>query len=143
MKLAMTALEPLHSASSSSLSCARARDRREWTVPTGTPRVAATSAGESLSIPLRAMMLRPRRLRLSGSPMKASFRHRLIERFLESGPDPVLTDLTIAEAARAAGGLPASGVSNVHGMATLWWSERQLKDRFEQAWVCVTLGENG
>jgi signal transduction histidine kinase len=104
--------------------------------------VVSALLGRIDEAPVRAA-LRTRLLGSAGPPMKASFRHRSIERFLESVPDPVLADLATAEAARAAGGLPATGVSKTLESGTLWWSERQLKDRFEQAGVGVTLGENG
>ncbi len=104
--------------------------------------VVSALLGRLDEAPVRAA-LRDRLLGAAGPPMKASFRHRSIERFLESGPDPVLADLATAEAARAAGGLPAGGVGKPIETATLWWSERQLMERFEQAGVGVTLGENG
>jgi signal transduction histidine kinase len=104
--------------------------------------VVSALLGRIDEAPVRAA-LRARLFGSAGPPLKASFRHRSIERFLENVPDPVLADLAIAEAARAAGGLPASGVSKAIEGGTLWWSERQLEDRFEQAGVGVTLGDNG
>lgn len=88
-------------------------------------------------------VLRDRLLGKSGPPMKSSFRHRAIERFLEAGPDPVLADLGMAESWWATGNMPPSGIAAPRDGGTLWWSERQLLDRFEQAGVTVTLGEDG
>ena len=98
---------------------------------------------ERLDEPLVREVLRDRLLGKSGPPMKASFRHRAIERFLEKESDPILADLGEAAAWEAAGELPPSGSLNSQAGVTLWWSERNLKERFEQAGVEVTLGQNG
>lgn len=115
----------------------------QWgSTESGRDPVVSALLGRIDEAPVRTA-LRLRLLGATGPPMKASFRHRAIERFLESGPDPVLADLGIADAARAAGQVPATGVSTPFEKGTLWWSECQLQDRFEKAGVSVTLGENG
>jgi signal transduction histidine kinase len=98
---------------------------------------------ERIDEPIVRDALRDRLLGKTGPPMKSSFRHRAIERFLEAGPDLVLADLGMAEGFRAAGTMPPTGITVPRDGGTLWWSEGQLRDRFEQAGVTVRLGENG
>ena len=89
------------------------------------------------------IILRDRLLGKSGPPMRASFWSRSIERYLESGKDPILASLGRAQAWRAAEQVPGEGLSFTSGDHTLWWSDDDLRERFETAGVTVALGENG
>lgn len=90
-------------------------------------------------------LLRGRLLGRSGPPMKASFRHRAIERYLASGPDPLLEEIGRAERWRAEGTIPGDGVLSGAdtGGPVLWWSPGNLAERFDEAGVKVRLGEEG
>jgi len=88
-------------------------------------------------------VLRDRLLGKSGPSMRASFWSRSIERYLEAGDDPILAALGHAQAWRAAEQLPDEGLILTSGENVLWWSDDDLRERFESAGVTVALGDNG
>lgn len=89
--------------------------------------------------------VRPRLTGAEGPPMKASFRHHAIARFLDlhAGPDPVLAALARSEGIRAEGVVPADGLTFAQGADSLWWSRGQVIERFAAAGVEVVPGEEG
>lgn len=88
------------------------------------------------------------RVRLNGEegpPMKASFRHWLIEEARrvrgEVGAD--LDALSYSESLRATGAIPERGVRYEGAGVKLWWSEEMLITLFAEKGVTIKFGKSG
>lgn len=90
-------------------------------------------------------VLRPRLLGVTGPPMKASFRHWLIEeaKRIRGEADLSLEALSYSESLRASGIVPAEGIRDGGHPIELWWSEQAIVKLFAEQGVSVRLGLSG